>query len=52
MIEENVVAATGVGFRLTREEIIRQIKDAVTRPGNGIISIDCSKGGIWLAKRF
>jgi cyclic dehypoxanthinyl futalosine synthase len=28
MIEENVVAATGVGFRLSREEIVRQIKDA------------------------
>jgi cyclic dehypoxanthinyl futalosine synthase len=28
MIEENVVAATGVGFRLSREEIVRQIIDA------------------------
>ena len=28
MIEENVVAATGVGFRLSREEIVRQIEDA------------------------
>jgi cyclic dehypoxanthinyl futalosine synthase len=28
MIEENVVAATGVGFRLSREEIVRQINDA------------------------
>jgi cyclic dehypoxanthinyl futalosine synthase len=28
MIEENVVAATGVGFRLSREEIVRQITDA------------------------
>jgi cyclic dehypoxanthinyl futalosine synthase len=28
MIEENVVAATGVGFRLSREEIVRQIRDA------------------------
>jgi len=28
MIEENVVAATGVGFRLNREEIERQIRDA------------------------
>ena len=28
MIEENVVAATGVGFRLSQEEIVRQIKDA------------------------
>ena len=28
MIEENVVAATGVGYRLSREEIVRQIKDA------------------------
>jgi cyclic dehypoxanthinyl futalosine synthase len=28
MIEENVVAATGVGFRLSGEEIVRQITDA------------------------
>ncbi|MGQ9921872.1 MAG: cyclic dehypoxanthinyl futalosine synthase [Desulfobacca sp.] len=28
MIEENVVAATGVGFRLSREEIVRQIAGA------------------------
>ncbi|MBW2134519.1 MAG: dehypoxanthine futalosine cyclase [Deltaproteobacteria bacterium] len=28
MIEENVVAATGVGFRLSQEEIIRQITTA------------------------
>jgi cyclic dehypoxanthinyl futalosine synthase len=28
MIEENVVAATGVGFRLSQEEIVRQIQDA------------------------
>ena len=28
MIEENVVAATGVGFRLSREEIVRQIQGA------------------------
>ena len=28
MIEENVVAATGVGYRLSREEIVRQIEDA------------------------
>ncbi len=28
MIEENVVAATGVGYRLSREEIIRQIQGA------------------------
>jgi cyclic dehypoxanthinyl futalosine synthase len=28
MIEENVVAATGVGFRLSREEIVRQITEA------------------------
>ncbi len=28
MIEENVVAATGVGYRLSREEIIRQIEGA------------------------
>ncbi len=28
MIEENVVAATGVGYRLSREEIVRQIEGA------------------------
>jgi cyclic dehypoxanthinyl futalosine synthase len=32
MIEENVVAATGVGFRLSREEIVRQITDAGYAP--------------------
>ncbi len=32
MIEENVVAATGVGFRLSREEIVRQITDAGYEP--------------------
>ncbi len=32
MIEENVVAATGVGFRLSREEIVRQIADAGYQP--------------------
>jgi cyclic dehypoxanthinyl futalosine synthase len=28
MIEENVVAAAGVSFRMSREEIVRLIKDA------------------------
>ncbi len=32
MIEENVVAATGVGYRLSREEIERQICTAGYRP--------------------
>ncbi len=32
MIEENVVAATGVGYRLSREEIVRQIQGAGYRP--------------------
>lgn len=32
MIEENVVAATGVGYRLSREEIERQIRTAGYQP--------------------
>lgn len=32
MIEENVVAAAGVTFRMTREEIVRLIKDAGYKP--------------------
>jgi len=32
MIEENVVASTGVSYRVSKEDIIKAIKDAGFRP--------------------